>query len=102
MSDRSEWVTAKPATRPLGLMAGGGPDLDAAHARIAELEARLRETRAERDEAKDGFLSERRHVIELRQVLTEVFTCLDAKDIDLFDDDQVDEWRKRAGIEAGQ
>ncbi len=48
----------------------------------------------------DDFHFERKQVVELRAVLSEVFTCLDAGDPALLDDDQVAEWRERAGTGA--
>ena len=50
-------------------------------------------------DVQDDFLFERKQVIELRQVLTEMFTCLNTADMSLLDADQVDEWRERAGLE---
>jgi hypothetical protein len=47
--------------------------------------------------ALDGLYSERKQVTELRDVLTEIFTCLDTGDPALlFDADQIAEWRQRA------
>jgi hypothetical protein len=48
----------------------------------------------------DDFHFERKQVVELRAVLGEVFTCLDAGDPSLLDDEQVTEWRERSGLEA--
>jgi hypothetical protein len=60
--------------------------------RIAELERTC-------DQHVDDFLFERKQVVALRQVLTEMFTCLDAGD-PAMTAEQLAEWRERAGIEA--
>jgi hypothetical protein len=53
-------------------------------------------------DVRDDFLFERQQVIELRQVITEMLTCGGTHDPALFDDDQLAEWRERAGLsEAG-
>lgn len=52
--------------------------------------------------ALDDFYFERKQVVELRAVLGEIFTCLDAGDPALLDGEQVAEWRERSGMEATQ
>lgn len=47
----------------------------------------------------DDFLFERGQVVTLRAVLGEVFRCIAAGDPSLLDDEQVAEWRERAGME---
>jgi len=63
-----------------------------------ELAAAMAETRQKLDDALDDFLFERQQVVELRTILGEIFTCLAAGDPALLDDDQVFEWRERAGL----
>jgi hypothetical protein len=47
----------------------------------------------------DDLLFERKQVVALRQVLTEMLTCAAAGDKTLFDDEQLSEWGERAGLE---
>jgi hypothetical protein len=54
---------------------------------------------AETADAYDDFLFERQQVIALRQVLTEILNCADHRDWSLFGDEQMDEWRERAGLD---
>lgn len=52
-----------------------------------------------RDGALDDLIFERKQVMELRQVLTEIFTCMSTGDPALLlDGDQIDEWRERSGL----
>jgi preprotein translocase subunit SecA len=69
---------------------GDNPDVDIVRIAAASSMRRLGEER-------DAAMAETRR---LRAVLGEIFTCAATGDPALFDDDQLAEWRQRAGLDG--